>query len=118
MGPPACSSSDPARVMTCIRETGPCGPVFQAVLEFQSNTLQASLLPRYQKLWLWFVLQQESYFGKGREEYIKRDPERLVVRTTSGKISSKQVGEELSKQKGIMSYTIIEFSGAIMLLLL
>lgn len=93
-------SPDRARLMTCIRETGPFSPIFQAVLEFQANSLQAYMLPRYQKLWLWFAMQHEGYFSAGKEEYIKRDPDRLIVRTSSGKISSKQVGDELTNGLG------------------
>mmetsp|Transcript_16986 Transcript_16986/g.40014 ORF Transcript_16986/g.40014 Transcript_16986/m.40014 type:complete len:806 (-) Transcript_16986:148-2565(-) len=86
---------DPAVVMTCVRETGPSSPIFRSVLEFQGTSMHASLLPRYQKLWLWLALNEEAYFSAGKEEYVKRDPDRMVVRTSSGKISSKQVGDEL-----------------------
>ena len=86
---------DAASIMTAVRDTGPSSPIFQAVIEFQFNALQSNLLPRYQKLWLWLTLNEDTYFTAGKEEYNKRDPDKAIVRSSSGKISSKQVGEEL-----------------------
>ncbi|KAL7562203.1 hypothetical protein ACA910_013458 [Epithemia clementina (nom. ined.)] len=89
------NNTDPASIMTAVRETGPNSPIFQAVIDFQFNSLQASLFPRYQKLWLWLALNEEQYFIAGKEEFSKREPDKTAARVSSGKISSKQVGEEL-----------------------
>lgn len=83
-------------IMTCVRETGPLSPIFQAVLEFQGKTLQAALLPRYQKFWLWLGRNDEAFFSAGKEEFAERDADGIIVRTSAGKISSKQVGDELA----------------------
>ena len=70
------------------------------IVEFQCNTLAQHLLPRYQKFFLWTLLQQPSYFMSGKEEHAKREFSKKI---TTGKISSKQLGEEISnggKPKG------------------
>lgn len=70
------------------------------VVEFQYNSLSQHLLPRYQKLFLWKILQSESYFLLAKEEHAKRDQSKKI---TMGKISSKQLGEEITngrKQRG------------------
>jgi hypothetical protein len=63
------------------------------VVEFQYNSLVQHLLPRYQKYLLSVILQSESYFSAGKEEHSKRDFSKKI---TTGKISSKQLGEEIS----------------------
>jgi hypothetical protein len=66
------------------------------IVEFQYTTLSQYLLPRYQKFLLWLTLQPESFFLSGKEEYSKREAELSLPRGTSGKISSKQVGDDLT----------------------
>jgi len=66
------------------------------IVEFQYNTLSQHLLPRYQKIFLWTMLQQPSYFVSGKEEHAKREFSKKI---TTGKISSKQLGEEISNGK-------------------
>ena len=66
------------------------------IVEFQYNTLIQHLLPRYQKFFLWTILQRGSYFLTGKEEHAKREFSKKI---TTGKISSKQLGEELSNAK-------------------
>ena len=63
------------------------------IVEFQYNTLIQHLLPRYQKFFLWTILQKQSYFLSGKEEHAKREFSKKI---TTGKISSKQLGEEIS----------------------
>ncbi len=63
------------------------------IVEFQYNSLSQHLLPRYQKFFLWTLLQQPSYFMSGKEEHAKREFSKKI---TTGKISSKQLGEEIS----------------------
>ncbi|KAL3902897.1 MAG: hypothetical protein SGILL_010651, partial [Bacillariaceae sp.] len=66
------------------------------IVEFQYTTLSQHLLPRYQKFLLWLTLHPESFFLAGKEEYSKRESELSLPRGTSGKISSKQVGDDLT----------------------
>ncbi len=66
------------------------------IVEFQYNTLIQHLLPRYQKFFLWTLLQRGSYFLSGKEEHAKREFSKKI---TTGKISSKQLGEEISNAK-------------------
>jgi hypothetical protein len=66
------------------------------IVEFQYTTLSQYLLPRYQKFMLWLILHPESFYTSGKEEHAKREAELSIPRVTSGKISSKQIGEELT----------------------
>lgn len=81
-----------------IFNTGPCSEISRAVLDFQYSTLKQLVLPRYHKVLLWFMLQPESYFFSAKEEYAKR--ENKLVRPTSGKVSSKQIGDEMTNGVG------------------
>ncbi len=66
------------------------------IVEFQYNTLSQHLMPRYQKFFLWTILQEPAYFMSGKEEHAKREFSKKI---TTGKISSKQLGEEISNGK-------------------
>jgi len=70
--------------------------VRREVVEFQYNSLSQHLLARYQKYLLWTILQADSYFVLGKEANAKRIQGRKI---SAGKISSKQIGEELCKQQ-------------------
>jgi hypothetical protein len=70
--------------------------VQRAVIDFQYSKLKYMLLPRYQKFLLWLTLHEESWFLAAKEQHAKREANKQVIRTASGKISSKQVGEELT----------------------
>jgi hypothetical protein len=74
--------------------TGPCSEISRSVLDFQYTALKQLILPRYHKVMLWFTLQQESYFFAAKEEYSSR--ENKLVRSSSGKVSSKQIGDEMT----------------------
>ena len=63
------------------------------VVEYQYNSLVQHLLPRYQKYLISTILQSESYFLAGKEEHSERDFSKKI---TTGKISSKQIGEEIA----------------------
>ena len=65
------------------------------VVEFQYNSLVQHILPRYQKIILWMMQQSASYFLAGKEEHSRRDFSKKI---TTGKISSKQLGEEISSR--------------------
>lgn len=66
------------------------------VVEFQYNFLSQNLLARYQKYWLWVILQSDLYYLQGKEKHSKRIQTKKI---TTGKISSKQIGEEISKEE-------------------
>jgi hypothetical protein len=67
--------------------------ILKEVVEFQYNSLNQHLLQRYQKFILWLITQSETYYLSGKEEHSKRDQ---FEKISSGKISSKQLGEEIS----------------------
>ena len=74
--------------------------ILKEVVEFQYNSLNQHLLQRYQKFILWLITQSETYFLSGKEEHSKRDQSEKI---STGKISSKQLGEEITngrKQEG------------------
>lgn len=78
-----------------MRESGPRSSIFQAVVDFSYTALKLDLLPPYQKFWLWITQQPESFFMAGKMCYVQnRD------NVSMGRISSKQVGEEWSKESG------------------
>eukprot|EP00934_Nitzschia_sp_Nitz4_P004585 Nitzschia sp. Nitz4//scaffold51_size120721//113363//115439//NITZ4_003749-RA/size120721-snap-gene-0.28-mRNA-1//1//CDS//3329553928//4575//frame0 len=79
-----------------IQGAGTNSAVQRAVVDFQYNLLGNTLLPRYQKFLLWLTLHQEEWFTTGKENHNRRDTGKANARSTSGKISSKQVGESLT----------------------
>lgn len=81
---------------TVFRGTGHNCEVQRAVIDFQYSQLERTLLARYQKFLLWLTLHPESWFTYGREQYAKLEANRQAIRISSGKISSKQVGDELT----------------------
>jgi hypothetical protein len=83
------------KLLTLVQMTGPNCPVRRAVVEFQYNTLRNIFLPRHQKFLLWLTLHPETYFTAGKELHAKREGKQ-VLRVTSAKVSSKQIGEELT----------------------
>lgn len=85
-------------------------PIRKDIVEFQYTVLGQYLLPRYQKFVMWLFLHDEDYFFKGKEEYVKREAANGAAAKTQGwkasqkptklaspgKISSKQIGDELT----------------------
>mmetsp|Transcript_16323 Transcript_16323/g.24062 ORF Transcript_16323/g.24062 Transcript_16323/m.24062 type:complete len:729 (-) Transcript_16323:124-2310(-) len=57
-----------------------------AATNFQYNALSRSLLPAHRRFLLWLSLQSPEFFTEAKDERAK----------TSGRVSSKQVGEEIS----------------------
>ena len=57
-----------------------------AATNFQYNALSRSLLPTHRRFLLWLSLQPPEFFTEAKDERAK----------TSGRVSSKQVGEEIS----------------------
>lgn len=76
-----------------MRESGPQSSIFQGVSDFHYTALKLDLLPPYQKFWLWISRQPEQFFLTGKQIYIQKRENVSMAR-----ISSKQVGEELSKE--------------------
>lgn len=86
---------------------GPNCEVRRAVTDFQYSTLKQTLLPRYQKFLLWLTLHPESWFTAGKEQHTKRELAKQVARVASGKISSKQVGDELTNGSKLEDGTFV-----------
>jgi len=78
----------------------------RAVVDFQYSTLKQTLLPRYQKFLLWLTLHDQNWFMAGKEQMAKRESGKNVVKVNSGKISSKQVGDELTNGRKLEDGTI------------
>jgi len=85
---PADGFSDVNHVFGCSNE------VSRSVLDFQHSTLRSLMYPRYQKMLVWFTLLDESYFAMAKEEYVKGETK--ASKPASGKISSKQIGDEMT----------------------
>ena len=75
-----------------MRESGPRSSIFQAVVDFSYSALKLDLLPPHQKFWLWLTRQEESFFLSGKQSYVQ-----TRENVSIGRISSKQVGEEWTK---------------------
>lgn len=94
-----CIENHDTRAITyIIRNTGPTSSINQSVLEFQYNTLRQRLLPRYQKFFTWLTVQEEQFFTAGKEAFLKREAQgkNNSIRSSAGRISSKQVGDDLT----------------------
>jgi bZIP transcription factor len=93
------SGLDGDKLADILRGSSPSSDLMRSVLDFQYSTLKQLTLPYYQKLLLWFTLRDEKFFLAGKEQYIARlqqnVPDNTVSRPATGKISSKQVGDEL-----------------------
>jgi len=76
--------------------------ISRSVIEFQYTALKQLILPRYHKLMVWLSLQDESFFVAGKDQYASRIIEKSnagsskAAKQPSTKISSKQVGDELT----------------------
>lgn len=87
------------QIRSILHGAGPNTEVKRAVIDFQCSLLRQTLLPRYQQFLLWTTLHPESWFMAGKEHHAKGDNGKPAARVTSGKISSKQVGETLSNAR-------------------
>lgn len=75
-----------------MRESGPRSSIFQTVVDFSYAALKQDLLPPYQKFCLWLTRQPEGFFLAGKQKYVQ-----ARENVSMGRISSKQVGEEWTK---------------------
>lgn len=78
------------KLVFAVRNGGPNTTERKTAIGFQYNSLQNLLLPRNRRMLLSLSLQDEMFFTSAKEARIK-------VQKTSGRISSKQVGDEISK---------------------
>jgi hypothetical protein len=85
-----------ADLVPIIRNTGPRSQISLTVTEFQYISLKQMLLPRYEKVLLWMSLHEEAFFTAGKEEYVQREAGKQVSRAATGRISSKQIGDEMT----------------------
>ena len=90
----ATSEAGQERLAALIHSTSGGSRIAQATVEFQYNTLKQTLLPRYQKFLLWLTLHEEKFFTAGKDDYTQKDGKQ-VLRVSSGRVSSKQIGDEL-----------------------
>lgn len=91
------------KLLEIVRGSGPSSELMRSVLEFQYRMLKELTLPYYQKMVLWLTLRDEAFFMAGKEHYTakqqrKENGEDIAApgRPATGKISSKQIGEELT----------------------
>lgn len=70
--------------------------VQRGVVDFQYTVLKQNLLPKYQKFLLWLSLMEERWFLEAKEQHASGDAASNALRASSSKISSKQVGDELT----------------------
>ncbi|CAJ1942652.1 unnamed protein product [Cylindrotheca closterium] len=77
-----------------LQSTGMNSKVRRSVLDFQYTTLKQTILPPYHKFLLWMTLHPDKFFTHARESHVIQDTKK--VRPPPGKLSSKQVGEELA----------------------
>lgn len=82
-------------IETIIRYTGPYSSVSRAVLQFQYHRLHQSAAPSYRKFLVWCLGRLDPFFLRGKEEYSRKAQPTGKGKTTTSKISSKQVGEEM-----------------------
>lgn len=80
------------RLASVVRLAGPNCQPRRAAAAFQYNLLRNLILPPYKQFLLWLLLNQESYFTAGKEEKSKASK-------ASGRISSKQIGEEITNTR-------------------
>ena len=73
-------------------ETGPNCVVRERVASFQYEKLRQFLLPRHQEFLLWLFLQPHEFFNKAKE--LKAS----MANNKAGRVSSKQIGEELTNE--------------------
>jgi hypothetical protein len=75
-----------------LQETGCNHPVRERVIQFQLEKLRQLLLPRHEKVLLWLTLQPDAFFTR------LKDDQRAAILNKTGRISSKQIGEELTNE--------------------
>jgi len=78
------------KLVFAVRNGGPNTVERRAAITFQYNSLRQLLVPCYRKFLLSLSLKEGDFFTEAKDA-------RLQAQTTTGRVSSKQVGEELTK---------------------
>ena len=86
---------DSRNLEAIIRYSSPSSPAARSVVDFQYNRLRFLTLPSYQKFLFWCANRDEAFFSTAKDEYARRDSPKNQARASTGKASSKQIGEEL-----------------------
>ena len=74
-----------------LHDTGPNCVVRERVASFQYEKLRQLLLPRHQEFLLWLTLQNDAFFSTAKNSKTGTSS----VNNKAGRVSSKQIGEEL-----------------------
>lgn len=77
-----------------LHDTGPNCVVRERVASFQYEKLRQLLLPRYQEFLLWLTLQNDAFFSTAKNNKTGTSS----VNNKAGRVSSKQIGEELTNE--------------------
>ncbi len=77
-----------------LHDTGPNCVVRERVASFQYEKLRQLLLPRHQEFLLWLTLQQDEFFSTAKNNKTATSS----VNNKAGRVSSKQIGEELMNE--------------------
>lgn len=102
----ALAPDDAERLAQIVSVCGPSSQMMRSILDFQYNMLKQLTLPSHQKILLWLTLRDERFFVTGKEEYLAKQQQQQQQQKPSdgstgqstkpqGKISSKQLGDEL-----------------------
>lgn len=75
-----------------LQETGPNSVVRERVASFQYEKLRQLLLPRHHEFLLWLTLQEDAFFNKAKNSKAN------LANNKAGRVSSKQIGEELTNE--------------------
>ena len=88
------SMEEQPHILSIIQDSGPCSFASNSVVDFQYTRLRYLTLPAYQRFLMWCALRNEQFFLTAKEEHSRRESP-SQVRSSGGKASSKQIGEEL-----------------------
>lgn len=75
-----------------LQETGPNTLIRQRVITFQYEKLRQLLIPRHHEFLLWLTLQQDEFFTAAK------NAKSSLSNNKAGRVSSKQIGEELNNE--------------------
>jgi hypothetical protein len=82
------------RLVQFLRETGCNIPVRERVISFQLEKLRQLVLPRHEEFLAWLTLQPDDFFTSLRDRRLNNNSNN----NKTGRISSKQIGEELTSE--------------------
>jgi hypothetical protein len=82
------------RLVQFLSDTGCNIPVRERVISFQLEKLRQLVLPRHEEFLAWLTLQPDDFFTSLRDRRLNNNSNN----TKTGRISSKQIGEELTSE--------------------